>query len=168
VLGTTPPKTLTLDEYAAVPHHDAAPLPNGYPTALPTLLSQDPSAPPTLCARYNGGQRGQDDVEVRVLDKTPGVLTRSDTSSRVDVPAGRGALVRALPAAGVTTGTVYVVTDQGLRYPVGSDADLRALGYADVEPVTIPTTFLQLIPLGATMSAALAGTAVPAAANPGG
>jgi hypothetical protein len=61
-----------------------------------------------------------------------------------------------LPARGVTTGTVYVVTDRGIRYPVGSAADVAALGYAQVTPVAIPTTFLELLPTGTPLTAALA------------
>jgi hypothetical protein len=113
-------------------------------------------------------------MDLRVLDSPPAGLvaarragprprsaTATATADRVVVPAGRGALVRAVPAPGITTGTVYLVTDQGLRHPIGSDADIAALGYGGALPVPVPTTVLDLVPVGPALSAADANAFVP-------
>jgi hypothetical protein len=70
----------------------------------------------------------------------------------VFVPGGRGAVVRDLPAPGVTTGTLYLVTDAGMRFPIASQTDLGALGYGEVTPQTISTNVLSLLPTGPTLS----------------
>lgn len=74
------------------------------------------------------------------------------TADHVIVPDGRGALVRALPAPGVSAETtVYLVTDQGLSYALGANDKTKAqdaLGYGGVKPVAVPTALLALIPPG--------------------
>ena len=49
------------------------------------------------------------------------------------------------------SGTVYVITDQGVRYPVGGIDALKALGYGAVRPVPVPSTLLALFPLGPSL-----------------
>jgi type VII secretion protein EccB len=165
LLAGTAPGRLTPDEFAAAPRDDTAVLPDGYPRELPSLAATDPTTPPALCAVYPGGPGGQPDVEVRILDRVPPALagtpgTGGAAADRVVVPPGRGVLVRALPAPGVTTGPVFVVTDQGVRYPVPSAADLAALGYGDVAAQLVPTSFLGLLPTGPALSAGAANRVV--------
>jgi hypothetical protein len=110
-------------------------------------------------------------VEVRLLDEVPAALaavpdvtaarTATALADRVAVPAGRGALVRALPAPGVDSGPVFVVTDQGVRHPVGSAADVAALGYGEVTATLVPTSFLGLLPIGPALSARTAAIFAP-------
>lgn len=167
------PLGLTPGEFDQAPKRPAGPLvPTGYPRRVPSLLSVNPDSPPTLCVRYSGPSSGSSGLDVQVLDSPPVGLTAvrragprprsaEATADGVVVPAGRGALVRAVPAPGVTTGTVYLVTDQGLRHPVGSDADVAALGYGGVPLVPVPSTVLDLVPVGPALSAAAANTFVP-------
>jgi type VII secretion protein EccB len=171
LLGGTKPRAITPDEFASAPTDDAPVLPDGYPREVPTLARIDPTSPPALCARYRGGTGGQPDVEVRILADVPPALAGAPrvagsrpapgTADRVVVPAGQGALVRALPAPGVTSGPVYLVTDQGIRHPVTSSADVAALGYGKVAAIPVPTTFLGLLPIGAALSRKAAETFVP-------
>ncbi|HEY3503331.1 MAG TPA: type VII secretion protein EccB [Actinocatenispora sp.] len=70
------------------------------------------------------------------------------TADAVYVPPGRGSLVRA--------GTVYLVTDQGRRFPVADAAALKALGYGSVRPQPVPATTLALLPTGPTLSTSAA------------
>ncbi|WP_275408779.1 type VII secretion protein EccB [Actinocatenispora rupis] len=66
------------------------------------------------------------------------------TADAVYVPPGRAALVRA--------GTVYLITDQGRRFPIADDAALKALGYGATRPLSLRTTTLALFPTGPTLS----------------
>ena len=102
-------------------------------------------------------------------DTLPGqpVVSTADTTSGcapsdlVAVGRGGGALVRALPAAGVSaTGALYLVTDAGVRYPL-TDAAATALGYGELVPEFLPHTLLDLLPSGPALDPGL--VAVPTA-----
>ena len=82
------------------------------------------------------------------------------TADQVYVPPGSGTLVYAEPAAGVRSGTVYLITDTGMKYPVdGADA-VKALGYGAVTIHGLSTGLLGLLPTGPTLDASAAGTVV--------
>src|SRR5207302_886191 len=73
------------------------------------------------------------------------------SADRVVVGGGHGALVRELPTPGAVAAgtTVYLVTDEGTKYPVADSADvLGSLGYAGVTPVPVSAALLALIPTG--------------------
>ncbi|HYU84726.1 MAG TPA: type VII secretion protein EccB, partial [Kribbellaceae bacterium] len=81
-----------------------------------------------------------------------------------------GALVQALPADGASApgATVYLVTDQGIRYALATrSGDAKtALGYGDVEPVQVPSSLLALIPTGPTLDRAAATRVFAVSPNP--
>jgi hypothetical protein len=79
------------------------------------------------------------------------------------VQPGGGLLARALPAPGVKDGTLYLIVDVGVKYPLPSDDVAEALGYGDVAPVPIPTSLLALVPTGASLDPSAAKLSVPAA-----
>lgn len=71
------------------------------------------------------------------------------------LPGGRGVLVQAAPGAGeggagAPGSTVYLVTAQGVRHPLGTRSGdaLTALGYGGVQPLAVPASLLALIPTG--------------------
>jgi type VII secretion protein EccB len=76
----------------------------------------------------------------------------SPLADRVLLPGGHAALAASLLPPGVTaTGNVYVVTDQGVKYPLprqNLSAVQAALGFADAQPVAVPASVLALIPTG--------------------
>jgi type VII secretion protein EccB len=74
----------------------------------------------------------------------------------VAVPAGSGGLVRRASAPGVSTGAVYLVTDEGRRYVVPDAESRTALGYEKVEPKAVPGEFLDLLPTGPALDRAAA------------
>jgi hypothetical protein len=84
---------------------------------------------------------------------TDGIRGAGDTATAeaVQLPAGRGLIARAVPAAHVTSGSVYLVTDLGIKYPLASVDVLPALGYSDDQPAPVSSTLLALIPTGPTM-----------------
>ncbi len=148
---------------------DVAPLnvervgsPPGFPSKAPLLMSVDTTTKPAICEVY--GDRGS--TTLTVVTKRPDVLVERDPllstavavdgvlrADRVVVPPSGGALVRAQPAPDVTTGTLYLVTDQGVKYPLASENEVEALGYKGVHPVSIPTSVLELMPSGPPLDA---------------
>ncbi|MFI1829717.1 type VII secretion protein EccB [Streptomyces sp. NPDC020412] len=99
---------------------------------------------------------------------------------RVAVRPGRGSLVRLVGAGGGELGgTLYLVTETGVKYRLASLAAVQALGYQDVTPGEMPALMLAMLPSGPDLSteAAEAGrssvtaprcTAQPAGAGPEG
>jgi len=75
-------------------------------------------------------------------------------AEEVAVPPGAGALVLSVPADDVSDGPRYLVTDQGVRHAVIGEESLKALGYADVEPVPIPASFAAMLVPGPALDSA--------------
>jgi hypothetical protein len=73
----------------------------------------------------------------------------------VSVARGRGALAvaAASPEAPAGSGTVSVVTDTGLRYPIASRDLLARLGYGQVPPRQVPAQLIALLPQGPALDA---------------
>lgn len=149
--------------------------PQGLPDTVPGTVALG-GAQPAVCTAYlSSGVRietyQQAPVQFDTQDSTAaGVSSGADDPARVAqkvvVPGGRGALVRAEPAPGVTAGTtVYLVTDQGFKFPLqqGGKADaVSALGYGSVRPLAVPWSILDLIPTGPTLDQQDAGLPVAA------
>ncbi|SCL35740.1 type VII secretion protein EccB [Micromonospora pallida] len=142
----------------------------GVPQKLPELRQAGPGRA-TVCATYQAGSAdGPPTTSIEVFDRTPPELsptapgsievrqTERDTVStaeRVVVPGGKGALVRAMSGVGeggqgAAASTVYLITSQGIRYPLGSRSGdaVTALGYGGVTPLAVPASLLALIPTG--------------------
>ena len=73
-------------------------------------------------------------------------------ANQVTVPPGKGALVRAVPGPGVSTGTIYLVTELGIKYPVSGTSVLSDLGLNGVRPAPLPQTIVSLLPTGPTLA----------------
>lgn len=158
--------------YAAAPRSKVqSVVPAGYPMGEVPQLAAMNAPTSTVCAALSSSNGS--DVEISTLASTPSVFTDIDrtappptstpstpTADRVHVEGGRGAVVRDLPAPGVTTGTLYLVTDSGMRFPIASQTDLGALGYGEVTPQAISTNVLSLLPTGPTLSVQAARKAV--------
>ncbi|NUR61322.1 MAG: hypothetical protein HOV87_22075, partial [Catenulispora sp.] len=146
----------------------------GLPAAVPKLVAAQPGQT-AVCAVL--ADASQDTMTVTTHPAAPKTSARSASrapvgplqtpiADEVDVPAGHGALVRAVPGPGVTTGALYLVTDAGIAYPIGASGNvLTDLGLAQATPSPIPQSLLALIPTGPTLDeqAALTTQAV----NPG-
>ncbi|MFD0261066.1 type VII secretion protein EccB [Kitasatospora indigofera] len=96
----------------------------------------------------------------------PGVDPACAGADSIAVRPGGGALVRALSSAGVG-GTLYLVTDAGVKYPLASAAAAERLGYGAVVPSAAPEALLTLLPTGPSLDPA-ALTGGPAPARPAG
>jgi type VII secretion protein EccB len=80
----------------------------------------------------------------------------------VYVARGKGALAvaAASPDAPAGSGTVSIVTDTGLRYPIAGRDLLGRLGYGGVTPRQVPAQFIALLPQGPSLDAGKARESV--------
>jgi type VII secretion protein EccB len=79
-------------------------------------------------------------------------------ADRVLVPAGHAAVIEAVTdmAAPRGMGTIMLVTDMGMAYPLAEPEVLEVLGYDNVEPVRMPAGLVARIPMGSGLSHAAA------------
>ncbi|WP_299531689.1 type VII secretion protein EccB [uncultured Streptomyces sp.] len=88
-----------------------------------------------------------------------GLLPACVPVDRITVRPGGGALVHALGADGRDVGgTVYLVTDTGMKYRVSSSESLAALGHAAGAALRLPSTLLAMLPTGPDLSRTSAET----------
>lgn len=67
----------------------------------------------------------------------------------IGITPGRGVLAQALPTAGSqTTLSSYLVTDEGVKYPLTTAEAVQNLGYAAAKVSEIPDSLLSLLPTG--------------------
>jgi type VII secretion protein EccB len=135
-------------DVAAAPRSTA--VSRGYPRVLPGAVAIGPHA--TVCA---------DGKRITVRDGLPAgakpiTMSAPGAANEVYVPGGHGAVVAEQPS-----GTVYVITDTGMKYPVSGGEARAALGYGGVRPHGVPATVLALFPTGATLDQAQARRTLP-------
>jgi len=148
---------VTSTQVAAAPRSavatQASELPAQPPKAEPGLVQGDQAlcahlsftgadgSPPELVTIHTG------QLETR---PTPPGAGAGDTmiADSVNVPPGAGTVIAAQAAPGVPTGTRYLLTDLGLKYPLASDEAASALGFAGVAALPVPTAVLNFIPTG--------------------
>ncbi|SDT74593.1 type VII secretion protein EccB [Actinoplanes derwentensis] len=132
-----------------------------------------PDTPPKLATGLSGGRswcarmtfdagRGPTVTLSTVDSATVTGVTTGATDSRVadmvQVPPGSGVLVAGQAAPGVPSGTTYLITDLGIRYPLPSAEVVAALGYEGVATVPVPTTVLAMLPSGPSLDPEAART----------
>ncbi|MDG4807467.1 type VII secretion protein EccB [Micromonospora sp. WMMD1120] len=144
----------------------------GMPQTMPALYPARPGQT-TLCATYRAGSAGgPPTTTLEVFDRVPVELTDSDpgmvpvrqtgrdavrTAEGVLLPGGKGVIAQASPGAGTSGSgaagsTIYLISPQGIRYPLGSPETLEVLGYGGVTPLAVPGSLLSLIPTGPTLN----------------
>jgi len=149
--------------------------PPGLPSDIPSVRGADAAA--MTCAGFRAGstelvleahQQVAADLAATVESAGSGGGTGADgapVADRVLLAGGHGALVTALPPPGVTaTGIVFLLTDQGLKYPLpraGTDKVQASLGYERVRPVAVPAALLALVPTAAALDPAVASRFAP-------
>ncbi|MFC6022179.1 type VII secretion protein EccB [Plantactinospora solaniradicis] len=73
-------------------------------------------------------------------------------ADRVLVPGGGAAVVESRPSPEAPAGTLLLVTDLGIAYPVAEPRVLEVLGYPKVRPVGMPAGVVSRLPIGTTLS----------------
>jgi type VII secretion protein EccB len=131
----------------------------------PAWQAQLPPAPPTLsnaagempCVRV---VPGADDGAPSVVTIPAVPVTSATTEStakapdatrvadRVEIAPGAGILARTLPAPGVPGAGLYLLAEDGTKFPVASDAAATSLGYSATSAVNVPADLLALLPSG--------------------
>lgn len=149
----------------------ARPLSAAVAAAVPQLRlpAVDPTDPPaekppmasvnsdesTVCASFrNAGLVPDIAVEAAVegAEFAPATAQRSENGTvladRVEVEPGWGAVVESMPSPTAVSGTLFLVTDEGRRYGIATDAARDALGYGTVAAVRMPASIVARIPAG--------------------
>jgi type VII secretion protein EccB len=140
----------------------------GYPARLARPV--EPGDGAAACTTLDGGRAvvrlaGSIGVPAGAQPVAAGGGARADA---VYVPAGRAAVVREQPSPQAGLGTVYLLTDQGIRHPVPNGDALKALGYGAVRPTPVPASVLALFPTGPVLDQAGAQRVVPVTTATGG
>lgn len=77
-----------------------------------------------------------------------GITRDGRVADLVDVTPGAGLIARTRPADGVPGAGVYLVTEAGAKFPVGSAKAAEALGFSVDAAVLVPAELLALLPTG--------------------
>lgn len=168
--GGASPAPLTLTSQALKSHLVPGAGEEKGPGASPENPPKAMSVPQdqTLCARVTPQGKGTR-VGVALAD-TPDLGPVAQHSSgaataaclpvdRITVPPGHGALVRAVGAGGGKVGgTLYLVTETGVKYRLATGDAVEALGYKGATPKEMPLLMLAMLPSGPDLSPKAART----------
>ena len=156
-------------------------LPIGLVAAGPARLSQPPSTDPgqlpperpefvgqrtggsSLCATFDPGQdvpRLTVDVSMPPPEAMQSTVARTGRGTpladRIVVPPGRAALVETMVSSQSPIGTVTLVSDLGIAYPLAGPDVQKTLGYDGVQPIKFPAGLVARIPHGSGLDPAAA------------
>jgi type VII secretion protein EccB len=121
------------------------------PAQVPAMTGADAAG--AICSTFADGQDGPAFlVDADAPDQDAGITTEGGNpdlaADRVVVPPGSGAVVRAAPSPEDNSGTLFLVTDQGKRFSLPSQAQLAWFGYGSIKPVVLPSYVIARIPAG--------------------
>ena len=122
------------------------------PNSAPTLVTLPPGEQ-QLCVRYTDQPKPHIVIGPADPASTP-------AAGVVQLPDGSGALVAARPNPDTPGTTVYLVTDEGVQYPVGGQQALEQLGLAGVSVAQLPGALVELLPIGPLLDPAAAALPV--------
>jgi type VII secretion protein EccB len=149
-------------------------LPPDYPTEyLEDALWTTEAPRPAVCAVYSPEENERADsttISIAMYEQAPKELTDAAESveitddgeifSQVEgmiaqpvLPQGTAVLADVRTDEGATiSGFTYMVSDQGFRHGLAdegiTDSTQKLLGYDGIEPVSVPSTMIELIPVG--------------------
>jgi type VII secretion protein EccB len=174
-LFRTVPGNLEVRDISAADLGDVEVLPagrvekEGMPDEVPQVLPAE-NGTPVACAAYTGtvGEMtvtAHADIPAELRDSAkapvPANADPATVAGRIVVPGGKGALVAAQGSR-----TVYLVTDQGFKYPITNEEARAALGYGKAKPATLPGELLALVPSGPALDPQKADDFAPAPVDP--
>ncbi len=130
-----------------------------YPESWPQELVEDYATPDVECARLDT-EEGAEPV-VSLTAPTESAPAVSDGLFSREIEPGGGALVQASPGGVLGTGNVFLIDSTGTRYAVGTPADSAStrasLGYAAVEPPSVPLPWTKIFRDGPALTRTAAG-----------
>lgn len=134
----------------------------GLPESLPEIMPYDGQTP--LCAVYQDPSNGTAQLtlgaSLPVIADTAPVGTRPDRLDQVVMRTGTGVLAGIMQNSPNVTGYV-LVTEDGRKFPIGSNEDLAKLGYREAQAMRVPSHLLQLMPQGPVLDGRDAVKEVP-------
>lgn len=139
------------------------------PDTMPRPVPYDPAQP--LCAVYGGTDSLAMDAQLAIGGSLPDVATTavaapatSASANAIDqiVLPGSGTLAGQLTTAKVAPQSFFILTDQGLKFPIQKPDDLKKLGFDASKASPVPSNLLRLIPQGPALVPADALKPVPA------
>jgi type VII secretion protein EccB len=150
---------------ASAPQYRAGDDAAGYPPRVPAPADVA-SGTAVVCAAGDGNGAASVAVGPALLLPTgarampTGESSGIAVASQVYVPPGSGALVTGPAAPGASKTVTYLITDEGVKFPVASKAARQSLGYGAVTPVPVSSALLELLPTGPVLDSAAARAVV--------
>jgi type VII secretion protein EccB len=152
------------------------------PRSRDQLINQDVPASPPRLAEVGGGDSpcigiAMDAVNGPAVRVGLGSVPAADSSialpstgdallaDRVVVEPGCGLLIRDQPGPGIPAGALYLLVDNGVRYPIPSDDAAGFLGYKNARPTPVPGLLLRLVPAGPPLDPQAAKLPLPMVAS---
>ncbi|WP_399093594.1 type VII secretion protein EccB [Streptomyces sp. BBFR2] len=131
----------------------------GLPAAPPRAVAPGGAVPCLTVTPHGGAPVQRITLTDRRLAGGRPVVPRQSTAPGCPQPGlvtaqpGTAVLARPLPGrggagSGRTTGAPYLVTGDGTKYPLASDAVLKTLSFTEPETVRLPSALLRLLPTG--------------------
>jgi type VII secretion protein EccB len=123
------------------------------PARTPELIPVSDASP--LCAAFDNASAPTITVDASLPAPGSGVMAsargQNATADEVVVPAGEGVLVEAMVSADAGSGTLAVITDLGVRYPLASRDVAGYLGYSDRNAVRMPAALVAMLREGPSL-----------------
>lgn len=146
------PIELTSADIAQTPLSATAAFPTGLPTAIPrsAILADET----TWCIQYAVDNRkltvgaGIPAAPSSTVTHRPEVTLTDLTATAIEVQAGLGGLIRSGWPDAEAGPTRVLVTDAGIKYPLGNDTVAEALGFTPTSAAIVPPPLLDLLPTG--------------------
>lgn len=162
----------TASDVAAAPRSAASLVLEGMPEQVPDMVRPDVGASETssqrVCAAYTdtSGRSTASAVYVQgPQSSAPVEGAPAGSGTRVVVPAGRAALIELQPHRDQRSGSVFLVTDAGAKFPVPTADVQKAIGLTGVVPVPVAVGIAELIPTGPSMDQTRVNVDLPAEAK---
>jgi type VII secretion protein EccB len=139
----------------SVPRQNLSPVDPTDPPAMKPATAAVNSDQSTVCASFrNAGLVPEVAFEAAVegAEIAPATEQRTQNgtvlANRVEVQPSWGAVVESLPSPTATSGSLFLVTDDGRRYAIANGDARDALGYGPAAPVQMPASLVARIPSG--------------------
>jgi hypothetical protein len=155
--GNARPHPLPLTEAALAAAARQAMDPRGDdtpPARLPKIVGNE-RADAAVCVVVRDAASTPDVVLAPVPPRSDGAVATSRQTvdgtalaDRIWVDPGHATLVEVMASPEATRGTLYLLTDLGVRHAVSSPDVLEALGYSGVRPVPMPASMAVRVPEG--------------------
>ncbi|MEL6891593.1 MAG: type VII secretion protein EccB [Actinomycetota bacterium] len=164
--ATVEPIEISGAELGLLGESPSRPLDRDWPESPPSV---DALGDGVACLRVDFDPDDDPRTSVVVRDEVPDAVELPDragertglSADHVVARAGNVDVVGAVAAPGQATGTRFVVTELGVKYPIASDDAAAALGLAGAEPALVFAELLDFLPTGPALDPDAARTIVP-------